>query len=81
MEVNLYKTPRGWAVKAGNEIEAYGTVEQACDSLLALGVKDESIDEALVEMYGNHHTHANFGVNGGFIFSDEAKLDELLGVA
>jgi hypothetical protein len=81
MEVNLYKTIRGWAVKAGSEVESYGTIEQAADALLGIGIKDDAIDSAIIEMYANKHTRANFGINGGFIFSDEAQLDELLGVA
>jgi hypothetical protein len=81
MEANLYKIRSGWAVKANNDVEAYSTIEQASDALLSLGVQDEAIDIALIEMYGNGHTRANFGIKGGFIFSDEAKLDELLGVA
>jgi len=81
MEVNLYKIRSGWAVKAGKEVEAYPTIEEAADALLHVGVKDDAIDVALIELYGNGHTRANFGVNGGFIFTDGSQLNELLGVA
>lgn len=81
MEANLYRIRAGWAIKAGNETVTYDTIEQAADVLVSIGVVDDEIDVALVEMMGHGHTRANFGVNGTFVFSDEGKLDELLGVA
>lgn len=81
MEVNLYKIRSGWAVKADSEVEACPTIEGAADVLLTLGVQDDAIDNALVELYGNGHVRANFGINGNFIFSDSTELGELLGVA
>lgn len=81
MEVNLYKIRSGWAIKAGNETEVYSSIEDAADVMVTLGVIDDEIDAALIQMSGLGHTRANFGVNGSFIFSDKGQLDELLGVA
>lgn len=83
MEVNLYRiSPLSWAVQArGTEVEVFPSIEAAADYMLNLGVKDDAIDLALIEMNANEHTRANFGINGTFIFSDGATHNGLLGVA
>lgn len=78
-EVNLYKVRSGWAVVSQEDWETYPTIELAADVLMSMGVKDDQIDVALIEMYGNAHSRANFGVNGTLIMTDEAKLDVAYG--
>lgn len=83
MEVNLYRLSRvSWAVQAnGMEAEVFSTIEDASSYMMTLGVKDDAIDNALIEMSGNSHTRANFGIYGTFIFTDGARHNGLLGVA
>jgi hypothetical protein len=81
MEINLYRIRSGWAIKAGKETEAFPSIESACEALSYLGIDDDSIDVALIEIYAKLHSRANFGINGRFVFTDGAQLDELFGVA
>ncbi len=80
LEVYLYKVRAGWAIKAG-ECETYPTIELAADVLMTLGIKDEAIDDALIEMYGNAHSRATFSATGALVSTDEAKLDVPIGSA
>jgi hypothetical protein len=83
MDTNLYKVSKVcWAVTSDNrDTQVFKNIEDASVFLENMGVKDEEIDLALVDMLANESTRANFGVEGKFIFSDKARLNELLGVA
>lgn len=80
--VDLYRVSNvSWVVKSPSRVETFRDVESAAEMLETLGVHDEAIDRALIELAGNGHSRANFGVNGTFIFSDDSRLDELVGTA
>jgi hypothetical protein len=84
VEVNLYKISSvGWAVTSVKEDDpqVFPTVEGAADYLLSIGVEDEHIDMALVDMTVRGTTRANFGANGTFIFSDNVGLYGKFGTA
>ena len=55
------------------------TPEEAADTLLALGVLDDEIDVAIMDMAKHSSNHAQFGIlKGAFIYSDvveERTLD------
>jgi hypothetical protein len=82
MSTNLYKvSPSSWAVKGKKDkLVAFDTIEEAATHLESIGVPDEEIDLALVEMAARNHSRAEFGaLEGRFIFSDVEKVDELFG--
>ena len=85
MDTNLFKVSKvSWAVTSAkdSEVQSFQTIEDAASYLESLGVPDEEIDEALVDMVANGTVRANFGAEDGrFILSDNKRLDELLGVA
>jgi hypothetical protein len=84
MDTNLYKVSKVcWAVTSARTAEpmVFQTVEQAANYLESIGVEDESIDLALVDMEAKGNVRANFGMHGTFIFSDGARLNGALGVA
>ena len=84
MSGDLYKISAvSWAVKLDDskEIEAFSSIEAAAAFLEKAGVKDEEIDFALIEMAAHDHVRANFGVHGNFIFTDNERPNELLGIA
>jgi hypothetical protein len=84
MDTNLFKVSKVcWAVTSSKDPEpvAFPTIEAASDYLMGIGVPDEEIDIALVDMIASGHSRANFGATKGqFIFSDKLRLNEL-GVA
>lgn len=84
MDTNLYKVSKVcWAVTS--PIDEYPQVfknpDDAAEYLLAIGIQDSHIDLALVDMLIRGSTRANFGVDGTFIFSDEANVNGKLGTA
>ena len=82
MSTNLYKiSANSWVVKGKKEkLVAFDTIEQASDHLESIGIPDEEIDLALIEMAARNHSRAEFGaLEGRFIFSDVEKVDELFG--
>ena len=85
MDTNLFKVSKVcWAVTSPktSEAQTFRTIEDASAYLESIGVPDEEIDIALVDMTANDTTRANFGaMQGRFIMSDNKRLDELLGVA
>lgn len=84
METNLYKVSKVcWVVVSlkDEEPHAFPTVDAAADYLLAVGVDDDHIDLALVDMSIKGTTRANFGVNGTFMFSDDSRLNGRVGTA
>ena len=85
MDTNLFKVSEVcWAVTSDrdNEVQTFKSVDDAAMYLESIGVPDEEIDIALVDMVAQGTCRANFGVTSGrFIFSDNKRLDELLGVA
>lgn len=75
MSINLYKvSPKLYAVTNNEETNQFLSVEGAADYLESIGVPDEAIDTALIEMTQNDHCRANFGMHGGFVFSDGTRL-------
>lgn len=82
--ISLYKVSKVcWAVTTRDNIDTqvFKTIEDTSDFLESIGVLDEQIDLALINLIGNDHTHAEFNNEGKFAFSDETRLNELLGVA
>jgi hypothetical protein len=84
METNLYKVSKiCWAVVSSKdeETQVFPTIDAATEHLLKIGVDDDNIDIALVDMLAKGTTRANFGVNGTFMFSDNTRLNENIGTA
>lgn len=67
---NLVKTNDGWRVTYVNAGEVkhnnYKAIEPAADFLISLGVYDDAIDEALIEMVAYNEARALFTVKGEF---------------
>jgi len=71
---NLFRvSSKNWIVTADahNEPARFADVDKACDHLMTLGVFDEQIDIALVDMAAKGTNRANFSPNGMFAFSDD----------
>jgi hypothetical protein len=71
---NLFRiSSKSWIVTADahNEPARFVDVDKACDHLMALGVFDEQIDLALIDMVAKGTNRANFSTNGMFAFSDD----------
>lgn len=85
MDTNLFRVSEVcWAVDSPKESEpmVFNTIEGAADYLEVIGIPDEQIDIALIDMVANGTCRANFGATKGhFMFSDHSKMNELLGVA
>lgn len=85
MDTNLFKVSSVcWAVTSSHssEPQTFTTIESASEYLESIGIPDEEIDIALIDMLEHDTKRANFGATQGrFIFSDNKRLDELLGVA
>ena len=85
MDTNLFFVSKVcWAVSSSkdDEVQTFRTIEDAATYLEDIGIPDEEIDDALVDMLANSNVRANFGATQGkFIFSDKARLNELFGVA
>lgn len=84
MNTNLFRVSKVcWAVTApdASEPQVFQTVDAAGAYLESIGVRDEEIDAALIDMAANQTTRASFGQKGSFIFSDNTKLSENVGVA
>jgi len=85
MDINLFKISAVcWAVTSPKDTEAqtFEKVDDACMYLESIGVPEEEVDAALVDMAAQDTTRANFGMlNKKFIFSDCTRFNELLGVA
>lgn len=75
--VDLIKFNKMWLVKLEkvDDYELFDSIEEASDYLIDLGVKDDEIDFALIDMTGQEHNRAQFGMNGYFIFSDICTVD------
>lgn len=73
-----------WAVTSArtDEAQVFENVDKAADYLESIGVKDEQIDLALIDMTIRGNSRANFGaIHGNFIFSDTARLNDPMGAA
>jgi len=84
MSTNLYKvSSTRWAVKQHKEKPVgFPNIEDASSFLESIGVPDEEIDLALIEMIAQGHTRAQFGsLEGRFIFSDKENVNELFGTS
>lgn len=84
MEINLYKVSAVcWAVTSPKDDEprVFRNIDDAGEYLIEIGVDDDHIDLALVDMLAKGSTRANFGVNGTFIYSDNARMNGQLGTA
>lgn len=85
MSTDLYRVSKAcWAIKSSSveEMAAFSTIEEAADFLESIGIPADEVDLAIMEMAGQGHTHAQFGVlEGRFIFSDNESLNEQVGLA
>jgi hypothetical protein len=88
LDINLYKRQRSWIVSRGTGtspeyVEAFASIEDASAQLEKLGVPDEEIDAALIEMAANEHCHVLFGDEEKykFVMSDEESPNEIMGTA
>ena len=75
MDTNLYKiSSSSWIVTSDTQEQParFIDVDKACDHLMTLGVLDEQIDLALIDMVARGTTRANFGGSGTFSFSDQS---------
>ena len=77
----LTKNPNGtWSAArkefSGSTVKDYlilasnVNLDSASDALIKDGVEDEAIDTAVSEMFKNDHNFAEFGIFGGFVYSD-----------
>jgi hypothetical protein len=76
--LDLYKLENNvWAVKTlRTGVSVFPSIEEAADFMLSLGVYDDEIDSALIDIVTLNHTRAQFGINGSFIFSDDKRAFE-----
>ena len=88
VKIELFKVSRvHWAVKIYQDEDArsFSAIEPAADYLEDVGVPGDEIDDALMDMAANNHTHASFEMTPSGIIklknTDNIKLDELLGSA
>ena len=85
MDTNLFKvSPVCWAVMSDkdSEVQTFKSVDDAAMYLESVGIPDEEVDHALIDMIANGTVRANFGVmSGKFMFSDNKRLEEKFGVA
>jgi hypothetical protein len=83
MSINLYKISNiSWVVRVeDSDYEAFTNVDDAANFLEALGISEDEVDAALIDLATNNHSRANFGVNKSFIVSDNERFDELFGLA
>lgn len=83
MDINLYRVSKVcWAVTHPlSDTQVFKSIEDASVFLESLGIADETIDLALIEMVGNDHSRATFNSGGKLVSTDNARLNELLGVA
>ena len=85
MDTNLFKVSEVcWAVTSikTTEAQVFASIDDAAMYLESLGVPDDEVDAALIDMAAKRTTRANFGaVNHQFIYSDTLRFNELLGVA
>lgn len=82
--VNLYKVnTKSWAVEESNDDPiVFSSIERAATYLEGLGIPDQEIDYAIIDMAGQNHTRAQFGaLEGRFMFSDGEKLNEQFGTS
>jgi hypothetical protein len=73
--INLYKiASHHWLVHVDTQPEpaSFIDVDKACDHLMDLGVLDEQIDLALIDMVAKGTKRANFNTQGMFEFSDQS---------
>lgn len=77
---DLYKLPDGTYKVSSFKLRTphvLPTVEGACEVLEMLGVPDQEIDYALIDMAQKDSNHAQFGVlHGAFIFSERVELSK-----
>lgn len=72
-QISLYKVSNTqWVVMHAQCPASFTTVDKACDNLMTLGVIDEQIDLALIDMAVRGNGRAAFSEKGIFMFSDEA---------
>jgi hypothetical protein len=77
---DLYKLPDGTYKVASFKLKTphvLPSVEGACEVLEMLGVPDQEIDYALIDMAQKDSNHAQFGVlHGAFIFSEKVEMNK-----
>ena len=85
MDTNLFKVSEVcWVVTSAKheEPQVFGSVDEAGMHLESVGIPDEEVDSAIIDMSAKGTIHANFGVaDGSFMYSDNTRFNELLGVA
>jgi hypothetical protein len=85
MGINLFKvSANSWVVTTEKDPESYRFIgiDSACNFLETLGIQDDEIDNAVIQLSAHDHTRANFGaLNGIFIFTDNSVFTEISGVA
>lgn len=78
---DLYKLSGGkYMVKSFRLSKPYilPDLDGACQALLEVGIPDDEIDFAVMDMIAKDHNHCQFGVNkGSFIFSDVVDPAEI----
>lgn len=65
----IRKTIRGEMVNTMH-LASNVSLDEASDALARDGVMEDDIDVAIEEMFKNDHTYAEFGLGGGFVFSE-----------
>lgn len=78
MNTNLYKISRFcWAVTSPKNQEPlfFENVDKAADHLLSVGVDDEEIDVAIIDLFTKNNSRAVFGAEGSFELSDRVVLN------
>ncbi len=74
--IDLYRIGKDrWVVVNSEDKILFSKIEAACDFMLNYGIIDDEIDFALADMVSHEHNHAQFGVNGFFIYSDKETID------
>jgi hypothetical protein len=77
VNTNLYRvSSKDWIVTcdAHKEPARFADVDRACDHLMTVGVIDEQIDLALIDMVAKGTNRATFSASGVFAFTDDSRL-------
>jgi hypothetical protein len=76
--LDLYRMQNNvWAVKTlRTGVSVFPSIEEASEFMLNLGIYDDEIDVALIDIVTMNHTRARFGISGVFISSDDKRAFE-----
>lgn len=84
MDTNLFKVSGVcWVVTSikYEEPQVFTSVDAAAMHLESIGIPDDEVDAAIIDMTAKGTSRANFGANHSFIYSDDTRFNQVFGVA